>query len=295
MKPAIALVLSFIFCALAPGRADARLSIVASFSVLGDMVQQVAGERADMRTLVGPNGDAHSFEPSPNDAASLARADLVIVNGLGLEKWMERLVAAAGYKGPIVVASEGVKARSMSEEGATVTDPHAWQDLANGQIYVRNIARALAAADPADADYYRPRAERYAAQLAVLDGWVRQEVAKVPAQKRRVITSHDAFGYFGAAYGVSFLAPEGLSTESEPSAGDLAKLIEQVKKEKIHALFLENISSPQLMKTISQETGAPLGGALFSDALSAPDGPAPTYVDMFKNNLPKLVDGMLKN
>jgi zinc/manganese transport system substrate-binding protein len=295
VKAAVALFVSFLICILTPARADARLAIVASFSVLGDMVKQVAGERAEVRTLVGANGDAHSFEPSPNDAASLARADLVIINGLGLEKWMERLVTAAGYKGPIAVASAGVKPRSMSEEGETVTDPHAWQDLANGQIYVRNIARALAAADPAEADYFRSRAERYAAELAALDGWVRQEIAKVPAQKRRVITTHDAFGYFGAAYGVSFLAPEGLSTESEPSAGDLAKLIEQVREEKIRALFLENISSPQLMNTISRESGASLGGALFSDALSGPDGPAPTYVDMFKNNLPKLVAGMLKN
>src|SRR5262249_32670838 len=164
-----------------------------------------------------------------------------------LEKWMERLVATAGYKGPIAIASAGVKARSMSEEGKSVADPHAWQDLANGQIYVRNIARALAAADPADADYFRPRAERYVAELAALDSWVRREITKVPAEKRRVITTHDAFGYFGAAYGVSFLAAEGLSTESEPSAGDLAKLIAQIKQEKIRALFLENVSSPQLM------------------------------------------------
>jgi zinc/manganese transport system substrate-binding protein len=295
MRSVFALTLAFMLCLPTLARAEARLSVVASFSVLGDMVHQVAGVRADVRTLVGPNGDAHSFEPSPKDAARLAKADLVFVNGLGLEKWMERLLAASGYKGPVVVASEGVKARSMSEEGATVTDPHAWQNLANGQTYVRNIARALAAADPADADYFRQRAQRYAAELARLDGWVRQEIARVPAEKRRVITTHDAFGYFGAAYGVRFLAPEGLSTESEPSAGDLAKLIQQVRQAKIRALFLENISSPQLMNTIGRESGASLGGDLFSDALSPPDGPAPTYVDMFKNNLPKLVDGMLKN
>jgi zinc/manganese transport system substrate-binding protein len=281
---------------LSPIAAEAKtLDVVASFSVLGDIVKEVAGDKAEVHTLVGPDGDAHTFEPTPNDAKTVAMADLVIVNGLGLEKWMDRLIEAAGYKGIVAVASESVQSRMMVEDGASVTDPHAWQDIANGRLYVRNIAAALAAADPADADYFNARAKSYDAALSALDGWVRQEIAGVPAAKRRVITTHDAFGYFGAAYGVAFLAPEGISTDAEPSAGDLAKLIDQVKREKIKALFLENISSPALMQTISQETGVPLGASLFSDALSPPDGPAPTYVDMFKNNLPKLVDGMQKN
>jgi zinc/manganese transport system substrate-binding protein len=277
-------------------RAEAKtLDVVASFSVLGEIVQEVAGDRGVVHTLVGPDGDAHTFEPTPNDAKTMAGAGLVIVNGLGLEKWMERLIAASGYKGKVVVASEGVRSRIMVEDGADVTDPHAWQNIANGRLYVRNIAKALAGADPADADYFNARAESYEATLSALDSWVRQEIAQVPQPKRRVITTHDAFGYFGAAYGVTFLAPEGISTDAEPAAGDLAKLIDQVRREKIKALFLENITSPQLMQTIAQETGVPLGGALFSDALSPPDGPAPTYVDMFKNNLPKLVEGMKKN
>jgi zinc/manganese transport system substrate-binding protein len=277
-------------------RAEAKtFTVVASFSVLGDMVEQVAGDKAEVHTLVGPDGDAHTFEPTPNDAKTVATADLVVVNGLGLEKWMDRLMQAAGYKGSVVVASRGVVPRRMVEEGESVTDPHAWQDLANGRIYVANIAQALVAADPADAAYFRARAQSYEAKLTALDAWVRQEIAKVPPAKRRVITTHDAFGYFGAAYGVTFLAPEGLSTDAEPSAGDLAKLIDQVRREKIKALFLENISSPALMRTIAEETGVPLGGALFSDALSKPGGPAPTYVAMFKNNLPKLIAGMQQN
>ena len=285
-----------ILLALAPVAAEAKtLDIVASFSVLGEIVQEVAGDKADVHILVGPDGDAHSFEPTPNDAKTLGSADLVIVNGLGLEKWMERLIEASGYKGTVAVASRGVHPRLMQEEGTNVTDPHAWQDLANGRLYVSNIADALAAADPADAEYFRARAQRYDATLGALDSWVRAEIAQVPAAKRRVITTHDAFGYFGAAYEVTFLAPEGISTDAEPTAGGLAKLIDQVRREKIKALFLENITSPQLMQTIAQETGVPLGGALFSDALSPPDGPAPTYVDMFKNNLPKLVEGMQKN
>jgi zinc/manganese transport system substrate-binding protein len=271
------------------------VDVVASFSVLGEIVHEVAGDKAEVHTLVGPDGDAHSFEPTPNDAKTLGSADLVIVNGLGLEKWMERLIEASGYKGIVAVASRGVHPRLMEEEGTNVTDPHAWQDLANGRLYVRNVADALATADPADAAYFNARAKSYDASLSALDAWVRAEIAQVPAAKRRVITTHDAFGYFGAAYGVTFLAPEGISTDAEPTAGGLAKLIDQVRREKIKALFLENITSPQLMQTIAQETGVPLGGALFSDALSPPDGPAPTYVDMFKNNLPKLVEGMEKN
>ncbi|HET6221821.1 MAG TPA: zinc ABC transporter substrate-binding protein [Dongiaceae bacterium] len=275
--------------------------IVASFSVLGDIVRQVAGDKAEVTTLVGPDGDAHTFEPTPADASKLAQADLVVVNGLGLESWMDRLLASAEYKGPIAVASEGITTRTMVEEQAnnatpeTVTDPHAWQDLKNGQIYVRNVAAALAKADPANAAVYAANAKRYQAELAALDQEVRAEIGAVPESKRRVITSHDAFGYFGAAYGVEFLAPEGLSTEAEPSAGDLARLITQMKAEHIRALFVENITDPRLVETISRETGAPMGGALFSDALSPADGPAPTYTAMFKNNVPKLVAGMQQN
>jgi zinc/manganese transport system substrate-binding protein len=275
--------------------------IVASFSVLGDIVHQIAGDKAQVTTLVGPDGDAHTFEPTPADARKLAQADLVVVNGLGLESWMDRLLASAEYKGPIAIASEGIKTRTMVEEQAnntapeSVTDPHAWQDLRNGQIYVRNVAAALAKVDPANAAVYEANAKRYSAELATLDQEVREQIGAVPEGKRRVITSHDAFGYFGAAYGVEFLAPEGLSTEAEPTAGDLARLITQMKAEHIRALFVENITDPRLVETISRETGAPMGGALFSDALSPADGPAPTYTAMFRNNVPKLVAGMQQN
>jgi zinc/manganese transport system substrate-binding protein len=269
--------------------------IVASFSVLGDMIHEIAGDRAQVTTLVGPNGDAHVFEPSPADAQRLAEADLVIVNGLGLEPWMDRLIRSTGYKGAVAVASEGVVSRTMSEEGATVTDPHAWQDLRNGQIYVRNIAAALAKVDPGNAKTYEANAMRYANQLAELDKWVRTQIDMVPQSKRKVITSHDAFGYFGAAYGVEFLAPVGISTEAEPTARQLAGLIDQIKREHINTLFIENITDPRLVETIGRESGAQMGGELFSDALSDPSGPAPNYVSMFKNNVPKLVDGMLMN
>jgi zinc/manganese transport system substrate-binding protein len=282
-----------------PARAAEKIQVVASFSILGDMAAEIAGDKADILVLVGPNGDAHAFEPSPADAKKLSDSKLVLVNGLGLDGWMERLVAASGYTGPVVVASKGIEPRTMIEEEhghrEPVTDPHAWQDLSNGIVYVSNIVDALAKADPANAGDYRARGDRYIAKLRALDADIRREIAKVPPAKRRVITSHDAFGYFAGAYGVEFLAPEGISTEAEPSATDLARLIDQIKREGIKTLFVENITDPRMIKMIAGETAAEIGGTLFSDATSPPDGPAPHYMDMFTNNVPRLVAAMLKN
>jgi zinc/manganese transport system substrate-binding protein len=282
-----------------PAQAAEKIHLVASFSILGDMAAEIAGDKADILVLVGPNGDAHAFEPSPADAKKLSDSKLVLVNGLGLDGWMERLVAASAYTGPVVVASRGIEPRTMIEEESgssqTVTDPHAWQDLTNGVVYVSNIVDALAKADPANAADYRARGERYIGKLRALDADIRREIAEVPPAKRRVITSHDAFGYFAGAYGVEFLAPEGISTESEPSATNLTRLIDQIKREGIKTLFVENIADPRMIKMIAGETGAEIGGTLFSDAISPPDGPAPHYVDMFTNNVPKLVAAMLKN
>jgi zinc/manganese transport system substrate-binding protein len=284
---------------IAPASAAEKLKIVASFSVLGDMVKAIAGDHADVTTLVGPDGDAHTFEPSPADAKTIADANIVFINGLGLERWMESLARSAEYKGPLVVASDGVKTRTMVEEeegnAQTITDPHAWQDLKNGVIYTNNIVAALSQADPSHAPDYKSTGDAYIAGLKALDADVRKQIETVPPDKRRVITSHDAFGYFGAAYGIVFLAPEGLSTESEASAGDVAKLVDQIRREGIKALFVENVTDPRMIEMIGKETGVKLGGALYSDALSPPDGPAPHYIDMFRNNVPKLVAAMFDN
>lgn len=273
----------------------APLNVVASFSILGDMVKEVGGDKINLKVLVGPDGDAHTFEPAPVNARELHDADLVFMNGLHLESWMEKLVKASDTKAKIIVASTGVVVREMDEDGKTIPDPHAWQDLANGAIYVRNIEAALSKADPADAATYQANAKVLLAHLAQLDKWTRTEIATVPADKRKVITTHDAFGYFGAAYGVTFLAPSGLSTEAEATAGSLGRLIDQIKHEKINALFIESMTDPRLMNTIARETGAKLGGELFSDALSPANGPAPTYPTMFENNVPKLVAAMKLN
>ena len=275
-----------------PAFAGQPLKVVASFSILGDMVKNVGGDRVDLTILVGPNSDTHVYQPKPADAKTLASANVVFINALGFEGWMTRLVKASGFKGKLVVASQGVKPRTMVDEdegGKVITDPHAWQDLSNGKLYVANIEKALSQADPAGATVYKANAQAYQKKLEEMDAWVKAEFAKVPRKERKVITSHDAFGYFGQAYGVTLMAPIGYSTESEASAKNLGKLIRQIKKEKVKALFVESITDPRMMDRIAQETGTKVGGSLFSDALSAADGPAATYLEMFRNDVSKMV------
>ena len=283
--------------------AEKKVKVIASFSILGDLTKNVGGDRIEMATLVGPNGDVHVYEPTPADAKAIGGADLVVVNGLALEGWMDRLIKTSGYKGPVVVASQGVKLRQMTAEelgqgakhGPLMIDPHAWQDVVNGRLYVQNIAKGLETVDPASASVYRANAEAYTAKLSELDQWVRKELSGIPKEKRRMITTHDAFGYFGAAYGISILSPVGFSTESEASASDIANLIKQIRREKITAVFVENITDPRLMEQVVKESGVTLGGTLYSDALSKPDGPAPTYLEMFKNNVNLIAAAMRKS
>lgn len=282
--------------------AEKKLNVVATFSILGDLTKNVGGDRVEVTTLVGPNGDVHVYEPTPADAEAVRSADLVVVNGLALEGWMDRLIKTSGFKGPVVVASQGVKPREMAagelaegaEHGPLMTDPHAWQDVGNARLYVQNIAKGLEKVDPANASVYRANAEAYTAKLGELDRWVRKEFSGIPRQKRRMITTHDAFGYFGAAYGIAIISPVGFSTESEASAADIANLIKQIRREKITAVFLENVSDPRLMEQVAKESGVTLGGTLYSDALSKPQGPASTYLEMFKNNVTLIAGAMRK-
>jgi zinc/manganese transport system substrate-binding protein len=298
---------------LPAGRAIAQaapMPVVASFSILGDMTARIGGDRIALRVIAGPDVDAHGFQPRPSDVAALRDARVVVRNGLGFDGWMDRLVRSAGFRGPVVTATDGISPRSMaahahshSHGGAerrqahsvgprTVPDPHAWQDLRLGQVYVRNIAGGLAAADPGGEALYRANAEAFAARLATLDGWVRAQVAAVPEPRRVVVTSHDAFGYFGAAYGIRFLAPQGVSTESEPSAAEVARLIRQIRDQRITAVFMENMANPATLRRVAAEAGVAVGGRLYADALSGPGGPAPDYEAMFRHNVGLLVPAM---
>jgi zinc/manganese transport system substrate-binding protein len=273
------------------------IRVVVSFSILKDIVQEVGGNDVAVTSLIGPDSDAHVFEPKPDQARLLSQAQLFVINGLGLEGWLIRLTGSAQYRGPIIVATEGITPITMTKADDTSPspDPHAWQDVRNAVIYAENIARALAAADPPRASIYRRGLREYQAKLEALDRHVRDELAVIPAEKRRVISSHDAFGYYGKAYGVTFLAPEGISTNSEPSAKAIAELIRQIRREGIKALFVENISDPRLVEELARETGTTPGPPLYSDALSRPNGLAPTYIQMIEHNTAVLKQGMLKN
>jgi zinc/manganese transport system substrate-binding protein len=274
--------------AASPAVAQTKLKVVATISIIGDLTKNVGGDRVDVATLVGPGADAHVYSPTPADVNKLTDAKLVIVNGLGLEGWMARLVKASGTKAPLLTATKGVKPRKMEDEhhaGRVVSDPHAWQSIANAKIYVANIRDGLTKADPAGKQAYEANATAYTAKLDELEKDVKAAISTIPADRRRIITTHDAFGYFGDAYGMEFISPEGVSTESEASARDAAKIITQIKKQKIPAVFMENISDPRLMEQIAKESGAKIGGTLFSDALSDEKGPAPTYIDMMQNNI----------
>ena len=281
----------------APGlaRADAPLSVTASFTILADMVRQIAGALASVRSLVPVAGDAHIFEPRPSDVQAVADARLLIENGLGFEGWMTRLQQAANYSGPVVVASTGIKPRKMTEDGAVVLDPHAWQDPHNGEIYATNIIEGLAAADPTHAATFRAEGQTYIDAIRETDAWVTHTLADIPSARRKIITTHDAFGYFGDRYGIEFRAAEGISTDAEPSAKAIAALVTQIRQEKIRAVFIENMTSPRIATMLARETGAVLGGTVYSDALSAPGGPADTYLRMFRHNVTLFVAAMRAN
>lgn len=268
------------------------LNVVTSFSILGDITQELGGKNVNVTTLVGPDGDPHTFEPSPKDSAALSKADVVVVNGLGLEGWLDRLVKASGFKGTLVVASDGVKTHTLDEDGETVTDPHAWNSAANGALYAQNILSGLVNADPQDKAALEASGKPYIAQLTELDAWAKARFSQIPQEKRKVLTSHDAFGYFGRAYGVEFLAPQGLSSESEASAAQVAALIKQIKADGVNTWFMENQLDPRLVKQIASATGAQPGGELYPEALSAKGGVADSYVKAFRHNVETIANSM---
>ncbi|MBM3646613.1 MAG: metal ABC transporter substrate-binding protein [Alphaproteobacteria bacterium] len=282
-----------------PAIAQTKPKVVATFSILGDLVTEIAGDRVELVVLVGADIDAHTYQPKPADARAVAEAQVLVSNGLGFEGWIDRLAKAAPFKGRAVVASKGVAtlagAPTPGHNHAHGPDPHCWQDPGRVRRYVTNIVEGLAAADAANAAVYRERGQAYDIRLAELDRWIKTEIAKVPAAQRRAITGHDSFRYFAAAYGVQFFAPRGITTASEPSAKDVAALIRQVREQKIKALFVENMSNPGLIEQIARESGGVVGPRLYSDALSAPGGPAATYQAMMRHNVVALVAGMLKN
>lgn len=287
-----------LMCAWPVWAAD-RLPVVASFSILGDISAQLGGERVDVQTLVGPNQDAHVYQPAPQDLKKLAAAKLFVVNGLGFEGWMTRMSKAAGYRGQTVQASQGVKALSAQDEdahdhdhGHGKQDPHAWQNPQNVLIYAKNISDAFIRLDPEGKAYYTQRFSAYSQSLKNLDHWAAQGFAAIPAAQRKFITSHDAFGYLGARYQIKVLSPQGISTEAEASAKGVVSLVRQIRREKIRSVFIENMTDSRLIAQIARESGASMGEKLYSDALSKSDAPAATYVDMMRHNISAILQSM---
>ena len=261
-----------------------KIPVVTSFSILGDITQKIGGEHIQVIALVGPDEDAHTYEPSPDDAKALLNAKVIVKNGLGFEPWLDRLVSSTETKATVVTASEGVAAHSMEEDGEIIPDPHAWHDLANAKLYVNNITRALIKADPADQADYTRNSQAYLKALDRLQAEAKTKLGHLPEGNRSIVTSHDAFGYLGQAYGIDFMAPQGLSTEREPSAAEVATLIRQIRDDKVKAVFMENIKDSRLLQQIADESGAHIGGTLYSDALAS-KGPASNFLGLFEYNL----------
>lgn len=298
-------------CTAGTAVAQQKLKAIASFSILADIVAQVGGDQVEVVTLVPAMGDAHVYQPTPSDARAVAGADILVSNGLNFETWLDRLVAASGFKGRRIVASSGITPRRMEEDhhghghdharhghkerAGIADDPHVWHDLQRMQTYVTNIVDGLAAADPAHADHYRARGAAYAAELKALDSWAKAAFARLPRAHRKVITQHDAFGYLADRYEISFLAPQGMTTESEASAEAVGKLIRQIKRERIQAVFFENVINPRLIEQIAKDAKVRVGGRLYSDALSPPGGEADSYVKMFQLNVTRLVEAMQRD
>lgn len=287
--------LAFPAVAFAQAQTD-KLPVVASFSIIGDMTREIGGERISLHTIVGPGGDGHVYSPTPQDAKTLAAAKLIIVNGLGFEGWMDRLIKASGAKAPVVAATRGIKTRTVparhkhggkhdhGHDHAEQADPHAWQSISNGKIYAANIRDALISADPDGRGVYEKNASIYIERLDALDRELRALFDTIAKERRTLITSHDAFGYFGPAYGFTLISPQGVSTESEASARDVAHIIRQIKQRKAAAVFIENVTDPRLAKRIADETGAKIGGTLYSDSLTPAGGPAASYTEMMRHN-----------
>lgn len=285
-----------------PARSDDRPVVVATFSILADLTQRVAGDHAQVLTLVGPNGDAHVYQPGPRESAELATAGILVANGLGFEPWLDRLVESSGFEGKLVIASEGVTplAGAEAHEGEEAdaehdhgaTDPHAFQDLSNARIYVANIAKGLTDVAPAHAADFKRNADQLSAEIAALDAQLKADFAAIPQERRRILTSHDAFRYFGRAYGIEFVSVQGVSTEAEASTKDLVKIVRQARAGHLSAIFLENMTDPRLAETVAQEAGIRMGGELYADALSDPGGPAPDYLSLVRYNARQLLAAM---
>ncbi|WP_409361477.1 metal ABC transporter solute-binding protein, Zn/Mn family [Bartonella heixiaziensis] len=296
---------TFLLLSCSPFSASAhnKIKVVASFSILADLVKNVGGDHISMTTFVGPNANTHTYEPTPHDTKALKEAHIIFINGLHLESFMDRLLTASGTKAPLIKVSTNIPPLEIENNKHDVQqnhhhssiDPHAWQTIPNVVIYVKNIATALCKIDTQSCANYSKNANAYIQKLNEMQTRITKQISTIPKDKRIIITSHDAFDYFAQEYGFIILAPQSASIEAEATAADVAKLIKQIKTNKVTALFVENISNPRLIEQISKETGLKIGGTLYSDALSDENGPAATYLNMMEHNVKTIIDAITKH
>lgn len=280
------------------------LQVTASFSILADVAREIGGERVNVNEIVRSNQDMHVYRITPQDLRLVRSSKLVLLNGQGFEP-AEFVRSIQAAKVPFVEATQNIhlmdnhdehehehehehKHNDKHEHSHGDKDPHVWQDPVLMQKYAENIANALISVDSASSDYYKKRLANYQKQLKELDDWATKEISVIPVAKRKVLTAHDAFGYLGERYQIRFIAPQGVSEDSEPSAKQIANIIRQVKQENIRAVFMENISNPRLMRQLSRETGVDISGKLYSDALPE----SGSYIKMMQHNISELVKAM---
>ena len=273
---------------------NAPLQVATSFSVLEDLVRNVGADRVQVRSFVPRNGDAHSFEPGTQDVKTLSQSKVVFINGLGLEAWFEKLLSNAASNASVITLSDGLEPRQLQEDGQIIDDPHMWWDLTRTQAYVARIAQALEKADPAGKTVYASNAKKYNAELTRLDAWAKLEVATIPVARRKLVTNHDSLGYFAARYGLRIIGQviPSLGTEQAPSAKELANLSRTIKREGIHAIFVENTLNSKLAQTLASETGASIAPPLYTDSLGTPGSSGETFIKAFRYNVTTIVKAL---
>jgi zinc/manganese transport system substrate-binding protein/manganese/iron transport system substrate-binding protein len=269
-----------------PAPAGEPLRVVTTTTLLADLVRQIGGGRVDVESLLTAGADPHDFEPEPKQIVAVEEADLVVVHGLGLDHWAEELIETAGTDAPVLTATAGVQTIASTEDGFGEGDPHVWHDPRNMQIMTANVASALARIDPDPASGYAARADAYRAQLEALDGWIAERIATIPPERRRVVTSHASLGYYLQRYGLAFVGAviPSLDTRAEPSARDLAALIERIEAEDVPAIFAEVSIDPQLEEEIAAQANVAIVTNLYADSLGEPGSGADTYIGMMVHN-----------
>lgn len=274
-----------------PENSSDKIKTVSTISIINDMVKNIGGDKVETHLICAIGTDPHSYIPKPSDPREISKSDIVFNNGIGLEHWIEQMIRNAGGDRPVIIVSEGITP-IRDEAGFEDPDPHAWFDLENAQVYAKNIASGLIAIDPENESYYQANLERYLSELDEAHNWAKQQISEIPQVARVLITSHDAFRYFGKTYGLEVHGLQGISTESKPRTEDVKNIIDLIKEKNLKAVFIETTVNPALLQQITNETGAVIGGTLYSDSIGEPGSDGETFINAFKSNVSKIKNAL---